>query len=76
MVTDLLKEAMGDIRVELKGMFKGTRLFRQPIIPEREQLYKYLNMTQQERIFNMQAFPEQWPEHELKMEKLRRKFND
>ena len=37
-ITDLLKEAVIDIRLEIKDMFKGVRPYRQKKIPPKEQL--------------------------------------
>ena len=71
---EIMKERLSDAGAILRERYKGVRLFRQPEVPEREQLYQYLSMTQEARLFAMESFPEQWPQHEMKMDKLRRKY--
>ena len=76
MDVELLKEAATDIRNYIKeDMFKGTKPFRQDPVPERQQLYNYMNIPEDKKNFARYYFPDHFPLYEQKMQKLMEKYN-
>ena len=73
-VTDLLKEAMVDVRTELKDMFKGTRPFRKVKVSGRERLFNYEQIPQQIKMQFHQQFPQEFALLEQDINKLKEKY--
>ena len=75
LAVDLLKERLNDGKALLKERYKGVRPFRQPQIPDRELLYNYLKLTDDQKMLYRQSFGGVWDMYEKKMEQIRSKIS-
>ncbi len=72
---DTIKERLRDAQSLIRERYKGVRPFRQPEIPDRELLYDYLKLGDNDKEFYRQSMGESWSIYETKMEGLREKYN-
>lgn len=70
-IYNILDELSTDIAKE----FKGIRPFQQKRIPERELLYNYRKLSEEEKMLYQQSIPpELWHAYEKQMQKLGVKY--
>lgn len=70
-----LKDRLRDAQSLIRERYKGVRPFRQPEIPDRELLYNYLKLTDNDKEFYRQTMGESWDIYSRQMEELRGKYN-
>ena len=71
---DTLKDRLRDAQSLIRERYKGVRPFRQPEIPDRELLYDYLKLGDDDKEFYRQTMGDSWNIYERQMEELRGKY--
>lgn len=71
---DILKERLLDASKLVHERYKGVRPFRVSLPTKRERLYKYLQMTPEQREFGRSSFGESYDTYENQMEQLKKEF--
>ena len=73
-LTDKLNARMARISGRISKENKNTNPYRMERVSDRERLYDYESITDEEMEFGMQEFPQEVSEYTNTMEELRRKY--
>ena len=71
---NIMKERLEAGKLLIHQRYKGVQPFRKPPTPDREALYKYMSLSERDKVFGRHSFGDVFNEYENKMIKLQDKY--